>query len=232
VQGLLDIPACHDTASLAAHLDQLHARLQAGFATAGPAQARPPGTTLTLLEIPAGQAPLLYHVGDSRLYEISDEAASVLTVDHVPATVYAMRGALDETRWRASVHGEHHPQISQAFILGNALGDSLQLDTRCAPSMRTTCHPSSPTWATDACCKCDAAPATCWPATASGPAPTRWPSLPAGPACAQTRAPRRPSAPCSTISTPTRPQVCIATTSPSWPCALRPAQRPPRLAAR
>ncbi|NBV19191.1 protein phosphatase 2C domain-containing protein [Janthinobacterium sp.] len=129
VQGLLDIPACHDTASLSAHLDHLHARLQAGFATAGPAQARPPGTTLTLLEIPAGQAPLLYHVGDSRLYEISDGTASVLTVDHVPATVYAMRGALDETRWRASVHGEHHPQISQAFILGNALGDSLQLDT-------------------------------------------------------------------------------------------------------
>lgn len=129
VQGLLDIPACHDTASLSAHLDQLHARLQAGFATAGAAQPRPPGTTLTLLEIPAGQAPLLYHVGDSRLYEISDGTASVLTVDHVPATVYAMRGALDETRWRASVHGEHHPQISQAFILGNALGDSLQLDT-------------------------------------------------------------------------------------------------------
>ena len=46
----------------------------------------------------------------------------------MPATVYAMRGALDEARWRATVHGEHHPQISQAFILGNALSDSLQLD--------------------------------------------------------------------------------------------------------
>ncbi|APA67966.1 PP2C family protein-serine/threonine phosphatase [Janthinobacterium sp. 1_2014MBL_MicDiv] len=128
VQGLLSIPACHDTASLACHLDHLHARLQAGFADAAPTQARAPGTTLTLLEIPPGQAPLLYHVGDTRLYELRDGMAAILTVDHVPATAYAMRGGLDEARWRASVHGEHHPQISQAFILGNALGDTLQLD--------------------------------------------------------------------------------------------------------
>ena len=127
VQGLLAIPACMDTASLSAQLDALHERLQASFAMAMPAQPRPPGTTLTLLEVPPGQAPLLYHVGDSRLYEVSDGAASILTVDHVPATVYAMRGALDEARWRATVHGEHHPQISQAFILGNAIGDAQQL---------------------------------------------------------------------------------------------------------
>ena len=128
VQGLLAMPACLDTASLAARLDALHTRLQDGFDRSTPAQARPPGTTLTLLEVPPGEAPLLYHVGDSRLYELADGVASILTVDHVPATVYAMRGALDETRWRAAVHGEHHPQISQAFILGNALSDSLQLD--------------------------------------------------------------------------------------------------------
>ena len=127
VQGLLAIPACIDTASLSAHLDALHGRLQASFARATPAAARPPGTTLTLLEMPPGQAPLLYHVGDSRLYEVVDGAASILTVDHVPATVYAMRGALDEAQWRASVHGAHHPQISQAFILGNAISDSQQL---------------------------------------------------------------------------------------------------------
>ena len=126
VQGLLAIPACHDTASLSAQLDDLHARLQAAFTADRP--ARPPGTTLTLLEVPPGKAPLLYHVGDSRLYEISDGAATALTVDHVPATAYAMRGALDEAQWRARVHGEHHPQISQAFILGNAFGESLHLD--------------------------------------------------------------------------------------------------------
>jgi serine/threonine protein phosphatase PrpC len=128
VQGLLAMPACLDPATLAGRLDALHTRLQDSFASAAPAQARPPGTTLTLLEVPPGDAPLLYHVGDSRLYEIADGAASILTVDHVPATVYAMRGVLDETRWRAAVHGEHHPQISQAFILGNAISDSLQLD--------------------------------------------------------------------------------------------------------
>ena len=127
VQGLLAIPACHDTASLSLQLDQLHTRLQERFAQDAPAETRPPGTTLTLLEIPAGQAPLLYHVGDSRLYEVRGGGASILTVDHVPATAYAMRGALDEAHWRASVHGEHHPQISQAFILGGALGASLQL---------------------------------------------------------------------------------------------------------
>jgi serine/threonine protein phosphatase PrpC len=128
VQGLLAIPACHDTASLSRYLDALHARLQAAFANDAPAETRPPGTTLTLLEIPAGHAPLLYHVGDSRLYELLDGVAGILTIDHVPATVYAMRGMLDEARWRAAVHGEHHPQISQAFILGNAIGDALQLD--------------------------------------------------------------------------------------------------------
>ena len=128
VQGLLALPACRDTASLALHLDELHARLQAGFTAGAPAQARPPGTTLTLLEVPPGQPPLLYHVGDSRLYEISAGQSSVLTVDHVPATVYAMHGGLNEAQWHASVHGEHHPQISQAFILGNAISDSLRLD--------------------------------------------------------------------------------------------------------
>ncbi|PMQ08063.1 PP2C family serine/threonine-protein phosphatase [Janthinobacterium sp. AD80] len=128
VQGLLAVPACHDTRSLSAHLDQLHTRLQSQFAGETPAAARQPGTTLTLLEIPAGQAPLLYHVGDSRLYEVADGTASILTVDHVPATVHAMRGVLDEAGWRACVHGIHHPQISQAFILGNAIGDTLQLD--------------------------------------------------------------------------------------------------------
>jgi hypothetical protein len=35
---------------------------------------RRPGTTLTLLEIPPGQPPMLYHAGDSRLYEITAQA--------------------------------------------------------------------------------------------------------------------------------------------------------------
>jgi len=128
VQGLLQLPACSDVATLAAGLDALHTRLQTSFEKPPQAAARPPGTTLTLLEIAPGQAPLLYHVGDSRLYEITDDTVDTLTVDHVPATVYAMHGLLNEAQWRLRVHGEHHPQISQAFVLGNAIGDTQELD--------------------------------------------------------------------------------------------------------
>ncbi|MBB5368746.1 MULTISPECIES: PP2C family serine/threonine-protein phosphatase [unclassified Janthinobacterium] len=128
VQGLLQLPACSDVATLAAGLDALHTRLQTSFEKPPQAAARPPGTTLTLLEIAPGQAPLLYHVGDSRLYEITDDTVDTLTVDHVPATVYAMHGLLNEAQWRLRVHGEHHPQISQAFVLGNAIGDTQELE--------------------------------------------------------------------------------------------------------
>lgn len=123
VQGLLAMPACLDAATLAHQMDQLHARLQAAFDTGPEARSRPPGTTLTLLEIAPQQAPLLYHVGDSRLYEVADGAVTALTVDHVPATVYAMHGVISEQQWRSRVYGEHQPQISQAFILGNVIVD-------------------------------------------------------------------------------------------------------------
>jgi serine/threonine protein phosphatase PrpC len=130
VTGLLEIPACHSIAALSAHLDTLHARLQRDFAGNGD-PAKRPGTTLTLLEIPPGEAPLLYHVGDSRLYEITPDRAFPMTVDHVPATAFAMAGVLGEQEWWQQVHGEHRSQIAQAFILGNAfanpamLGDAL-----------------------------------------------------------------------------------------------------------
>jgi serine/threonine protein phosphatase PrpC len=127
--GLLEVPACATLAPLCAHLDALHAKLQAHFRRPGDDDsARRPGTTLTLLEIPPGQAPLLYHVGDSRLYEITPQAATPLTIDHVPATAYAMRGLLGAQEWWQQVHGEHRAQISQAFILGNAFANPQQLD--------------------------------------------------------------------------------------------------------
>jgi serine/threonine protein phosphatase PrpC len=122
--GLLDLPACADAATLARRLDALHASLQARFAgAAGPR----PGTTLTLLELPPGAAPLLYHVGDSRLYEITRARVTPLTVDHVPATAFALDGMLDEDAWWRQVHGEHRPQLSQAFILGNAFANPARL---------------------------------------------------------------------------------------------------------
>ena len=66
--GLLALPPCDAPDELARRLDLLHAELQHRFAgSSGPR----PGTTLTLLELRAGDVPLLYHVGDSRLYEIT-----------------------------------------------------------------------------------------------------------------------------------------------------------------
>ncbi|MDC8759934.1 PP2C family protein-serine/threonine phosphatase [Janthinobacterium fluminis] len=124
VQGLLQIPACATLDELGARLDALHATLQERFAAlTGGNEEKRPGTTLTLLELRPGLAPLLYHVGDSRLYEITASQARPLTIDHVPATTFALHGLLDEAEWWQQVHGEHRPQISQAFILGNAISD-------------------------------------------------------------------------------------------------------------
>ena len=124
VAGLLTIPACTTLAELAHHLDVLHTALQRHFRDESHSDASGrPGTTLTLLELRPGQAPLLYHVGDSRLYEITPEQITPLTIDHVPATTFAMAGLLDELQWWQQVHGEHRTQISQAFILGNALAN-------------------------------------------------------------------------------------------------------------
>ena len=122
VAGLLAMPACASLGQLSALLEELHARLQRHFADSADA-ANPdkrPGTTLTMLELRPGQAALLWHVGDSRLYEIARGQAVPMTVDHVPATAFAMGGLLGEHEWWQQVHCEHRSQISQAFILGNA----------------------------------------------------------------------------------------------------------------
>ena len=124
--GLIAMPPCTSLDGLTAHLDLLHAALQAQFADDSGATGRP-GTTLTLLELPPGAAPLLYHVGDSRLYELDARQATALTVDHVPATGAALAGRLGEADWWRDVHGRHAPQIAQAFILGNAFADPSRL---------------------------------------------------------------------------------------------------------
>ncbi|KQN77052.1 protein phosphatase [Duganella sp. Leaf61] len=126
-EGLLRMPACSTQAQLDQRLDALHSGLQQRFRHPGDSLRRP-GTTLTLLEIAPGGAPLLFHAGDSRLYEISALAARPLTVDHVPATCFAMHGLLGEQEWWQQVHGEHRPQISQAYILGNAFGNPQVLE--------------------------------------------------------------------------------------------------------
>lgn len=126
VAGLLAVPACQSLGELCGHLDVLHHTLQRHFG-AGSTPGKRPGTTLTLLELRPGQAAMLYHVGDSRLYEIDHNLAAPLTIDHVPATAYAIEGLLDEAQWWHQVHGEHRSQISQAFILGNAFANPAEL---------------------------------------------------------------------------------------------------------
>lgn len=126
VAGLLTMPPCATLGELSAHLDALHTALQHHFAS-GDDDGRRPGTTLTMLELRPGKAALLYHVGDSRLYEIGQGRVQPMTVDHVPATAYAMAGHLAEHEWWQQVHGEHRSQISQAFILGNAFSNPAML---------------------------------------------------------------------------------------------------------
>jgi serine/threonine protein phosphatase PrpC len=127
VAGLLAMPACATLGQLSARLDTLHHSLQNYFNDGVDSAEKRPGTTLTMLELRAQAAPLLYHVGDSRLYEITRDTVRPLTVDHVPATTFAMSGLLGEQEWWQQVHGEHRSQIAQAFVLGNAFGDMATL---------------------------------------------------------------------------------------------------------
>lgn len=127
VAGLLAMPACATVAELSARLDELHRRLQGVFGADTEIDRRP-GTTLTLLELPPTGPALLFHVGDSRLYKVAAGQAQPLTVDHVPATAFAMAGLIGAPEWWQQVHGEHRSQISQAFILGNAFANPLRLD--------------------------------------------------------------------------------------------------------
>jgi serine/threonine protein phosphatase PrpC len=130
VAGLLYLPACTSLDALETALDAMHGDLQDAFALEA---GRRPGTTLTLLEIPPGQDALLYHVGDSRLYAVKPDTIAPLTVDHVPATAFAMAGTLGEHDWWDQVHGEHRPQISQAFMLGNAFANPALLADQLFP---------------------------------------------------------------------------------------------------
>lgn len=131
VAGLLALPAQSDPNALAAHLEALHARLQAQ--TQG--EARAPGAAITLIEAPPGQPPMLFHVGDTRLYEITEDTVRCVTVDHVPATRFALQGQMQEAEWRTRVHEESWPYISQAFALGHSLIGDDMTDDRLRPDL-------------------------------------------------------------------------------------------------
>lgn len=132
VAGMLAMPACVTLDDLSGRLDALHLFLQGVFGADSDVERRP-GTTLTLLELPPAGPALLFHVGDSRLYKIAAGKAQPLTVDHVPATAFAMAGLIGAPEWWQQVHGEHRSQISQAFILGNAFASPMRLENALLP---------------------------------------------------------------------------------------------------
>lgn len=109
------LPARSSHAELCQDLDTVHTKIWHEMCAASRVPC--PGTTLTLLEVPRFQQGKsegwLFHVGDSRLYEITPKGeAHCLTVDHVPATTRALLGVLDETEWYEAVHMEPHSVLS------------------------------------------------------------------------------------------------------------------------
>lgn len=122
-EGLCQIPPASNAEALGTALDDLHLSLRARFQDRG----TDPGCTLTLLDIPPQGPAQLFHVGDSRLYEIGPDIARCLTIDQVPATGFAMRGQMDADEWEERVHVQSQRWISQAFVMGSSLlGDRLQ----------------------------------------------------------------------------------------------------------
>ncbi|UUZ49200.1 hypothetical protein LP420_01780 [Massilia sp. B-10] len=83
VQGLLAIPPCASLGELAASLDALHTTLQHHFAVDDADDKRPRHHAHPARTAQPAQAALLYHVGDSRLYEVAGGRITPLTVDHV-----------------------------------------------------------------------------------------------------------------------------------------------------
>jgi len=125
VKGLKEIPAGLAAEKLCEQLEKLHSTIQSQFGGGHHA----PGAALTLLEYQPSELPFLFHTGDTRLYEITDESVNCLTVDHVPSTYHAMLGLIEKDEWIRRVHKESQPRISQAFALGNSLsGKRLEND--------------------------------------------------------------------------------------------------------
>lgn len=136
VQRLSEVPACCDVDSLSERLDALHVELHQQFSSPLRDDRSNPGTTLTLLELPSEGPALLYHVGDSRLFQVTAERCVPLTIDHVPATGHLLRGLVDEEDWHHYVYECDGSEVSQAFVLGSTLLDPSQLSSELTPLKR------------------------------------------------------------------------------------------------
>lgn len=117
---LVAIPAFITQDAMWSTLDDLHHQARTAFAVTGPGK-RAPGTTLLVLEIPVSGPAWMYHVGDSRLWLSGNDGLALLTIDHCPSTVRALRGELNFLDWQNEVLHRYHRPISQAFGLGGAL---------------------------------------------------------------------------------------------------------------
>lgn len=136
VQRLAAVPACCDLDSLSTRLDALHGELHQQFSSPAGEDKANPGTTLTLLELPPDGPALLYHVGDSRLFEVTADRSIPLTIDHVPATGHLLRGLIDEEDWHQHVYERDGSEVSQAFVLGSTLLDPGELRSELTPLRR------------------------------------------------------------------------------------------------
>ncbi len=114
------MPAFLSQDEMCAALDALHHQARVAYSVTKPGE-RAPGTTLLVLEIPASGPAWMYHVGDSRLWLGDKDGLELLTVDHCPSTVRALRGELSFLDWQREVLHRYHRPISQAFGLGGAL---------------------------------------------------------------------------------------------------------------
>lgn len=123
-KGIADIPPCFDHQALDCALERLHEKLQQTFHQ----ENKIPGCTLTLLEIPAEGPALLFHVGDSRFYRIDEAGSHYQTIDHVPASSFALNNQMGEEEWFKQVHEETRSIISQAFVMGNNLNGGVNLE--------------------------------------------------------------------------------------------------------
>jgi hypothetical protein len=210
--GLLRIPACTRWTNWA-HLDQLHHNCKPTSAarTTTTASAAPAPRSRCWKSRPASRR--CCTTPATRACTKSPQGAQPLTIDHVPATAFAMHGLLGEHEWWQQVHGEHRAQISQAYILGNAFANPQVLEDGLLPLDAPTCRRSCSTWPTAALTvRADAtyllATDGFWSCARPQPWIARWPSLLAEPAA------------------PARSTRCSATTP--QPAAAAPHRQPER----
>lgn len=115
ISQIMAMPAFFTLDSLNQAMEELHQHIRVDFSESEII----PGSTLLFLEIPAEGPAFLFHVGDSRLFAVHQNGLELLTVDHVPATVMAMHGLLNETEWQQKTLFEDNTAISQAFGMGS-----------------------------------------------------------------------------------------------------------------